>query len=469
MIHGVFGKLGSGKGLLIIKRIADELLDGFRDVVTNVPVRVLPWVNGQSQPQIGLRAYIAEEMKGVLSEAELDGILGRLLVIEDIDKGADLFLWRRDGNTGEWFKLQATHPDEKGRPSRFDAEQIKVRNCAPVLVATDEAWQFYPNNGGWSRSPILPFYARQQRKLRDEWYIITQHPTDVDSVVWNIAQDFQVCRNHGMERMGIFRQPEIFRVLTYVTNPAKGNAIVSHESIHRLDRKRLAQCYDTTAGVGISGGFKGDANQQRKGIHVGWAVAGVVLVVGALVMVPHLFGRMASGWIGHVTTPPKSATQWAGLKPLPKVPVTFANAPAAPEFRGPMPTPATNALAQSDEVYCTGFCIFSNGPVIFLSDGTVLEGQADGIESVSPTAVYVHGKKYVVRRYRPAPYVAPMSNDGTTGGTGQPQTTIAYQESKPVNQAIILPAIHAQGGTPPPRLNGIGAMNHQFSQNLQSE
>jgi hypothetical protein len=469
MIHGVFGKLGSGKGLLIIKRIADELLDGFRDVVTNVPVRVLPWVNGQGQPQIGLRAYIAEEMKGVLSEAELDGILGRLLVIEDIDKGADLFLWRRDGNTGEWFKLPATHPDEKGRPSRFDAEQIKLRNCAPVLVATDEAWQFYPNNGGWSRSPILPFYARQQRKLRDEWYIITQHPTDVDSVVWNIAQDFQVCRNHGMERMGIFRQPEIFRVLTYVTNPAKGNAIVSHESIHRLDRKRLAQCYDTTAGVGISGGFKGDANQQRKGIHVGWAVAGVVLVVGALVMVPHLFGRMASGWIGHVTTPPKSATQWAGLKPLPKVPVTFANAPAAPEFRGPMPTPATNALAQSDEVYCTGFCIFSNGPVIFLSDGTVLEGQADGIESVSPTAVYVHGKKYVVRRYRPAPYVAPMSNDGTTGGTGQPQTTIAYQESKPVNQAIILPAIHAQGGTPPPRLNGIGAMNHQFSQNRQSE
>jgi hypothetical protein len=159
----------------------------------------------------------------------------------------------------------------------------------------------------------------------------------------------------------------------------------------------------------------------------------------------------------------------AGLKPLPKVPVTFANAPASPEFRGPMPAPATNALAQSDEVYCTGFCIFSNGPVIFLSDGTVLEGQADGIESVSPTAVYVHGKKYVVRRYRPAPYVVPMSNDGATGGTGQPQTTIAYQEQKPVNQAIILPAIHAQGGTQPPRLNGFGEMNRRFSPGRQND
>ncbi len=336
-----------------------------------------------------------------------------------------------------------------------------------------EAWQFYPNNGGWSRSPILPFYARQQRKLRDEWYIITQHPTDVDSVVWNIAQDFMVCRNHGMERMGIFRQPEIFRVLTYVTNPAKGNAIISHESIHRLDRKRLAQCYDTTAGVGITGGFKGDANQQRKGIHISWAVAGIALAVGGLVALPHFLGQAASGWIGHVTAPPKSATQWAGIragiKPLLKEPVKFADAsaPASPEFRGPMPA-ATNAPAPSDDVYCTGFCIFSNGPVIFLSDGTVLEGQADGIESVSPTAVFVRGKKYVVRRYRPAPCV-PASPVDTAGGTGQPQTTITYQEQKPVNQAIILPAIHAQGGTPPPRLNGIGEMNRRLSQGRQNE
>jgi len=469
MIHGVFGKLGSGKGLLIIKRIADELLDGFRDVVTNVPVRVMPWVNGQGQPQIGLRAYIAEEMKGALSEAELDAILARLLVIEDIDKGADLFLWRRDGNTGEWFKLPTTHPDEKGRPSRFDAEPIKARSCAPVLVATDEAWQFYPNNGGWARSPILPFYGRQQRKLRDEWYIITQHPTDVDSVVWNITQDFQVCRNHGMERMGIFRQPEIFRVLTYVTNPAKGNAIISHESIHRLDRKRLAQCYDTTAGVGISGGFKGDSNQQRKGIHVGWAVAGVVVVVGGLVMVPHLFGKAASGWIGHVTTPPKSAAQWAGLKPLPKEPVRFADGVApSPTVLHAADTSPTNTPADADDVYCTGFCVLRDGPVIFLSDGSVLEGVADGVESVSKTAVVVHGKKYMVRRFHPSPN-APQMGNSMTEGNGQVQATVSYQEAPPVNQAIILPAIHGQGGTPPPRLNGIGAMNRQFSKNSQNQ
>ena len=38
MIHGVFGKLGSGKGLHVMEIIAAELISGFRDVVTNVPV-----------------------------------------------------------------------------------------------------------------------------------------------------------------------------------------------------------------------------------------------------------------------------------------------------------------------------------------------------------------------------------------------------------------------------------------------
>src|SRR5260221_10940041 len=181
MIHGVFGKLGSGKGLLVLDIIFKELMDGFRDVVTNVPIRIVPWVNGQGLPQIGLRAYLIEKLGSAASDDFVDEILKRVLVIEDIDQGPDLFMWRRDGDTGEWFKLEVTKNDEKGRPERFDANQIKSRHCAPVLCVTDEAWQFYPNNGGWARVPLLPFYARQQRKLRDEWYIVTQHPTDVDT------------------------------------------------------------------------------------------------------------------------------------------------------------------------------------------------------------------------------------------------------------------------------------------------
>lgn len=223
MIHGLFGKLGSGKGLQSIKKVYDELVFGFRDVVTNLPVRVVPWVNGQGQPMIGLRAYIEQEQPHLFSY-EIDAMLGRLLVNEDIKQGHDLFLWRRHGTTGKWFKLEGTEPDKKGRPTQFDAELLVKRKCQPCLVITDEAWQFYPNNGGYSLDPVLPFYARQQRKLRDEWWIVTQHPDDVYEVLWKITQDFTECRNHGFERLGFFRQPSFFSTATYLSNFARGSA-----------------------------------------------------------------------------------------------------------------------------------------------------------------------------------------------------------------------------------------------------
>src|ERR1039457_6092785 len=106
--------------------------------------------------------------------------LARVKVMDDVDALGDLFLWRRDGDAGGWFKLEPNHFDEKNRPDRFDPAVCRARHCAPCLVVTDEAWICYPNNGGWSRSPLIPFYARQQRKLRDEWNIISQQPNAVD-------------------------------------------------------------------------------------------------------------------------------------------------------------------------------------------------------------------------------------------------------------------------------------------------
>ena len=460
MIHGVFGKLGSGKGLLAMDVIAKELMDGFRDIVTNVPIRIQPWVNGQGIAQIGLRAYLLEKLSP-LSEDEVDEILKRVHVIEDIDQGFDLFLWRRDIDLGEWFKLDITKVDEKGRAERFDAEQIKKRHCNPILCVTDEAWQFYPNNGGWSRAPVLAFYSRQQRKLRDEWLIITQHPNDVDATLWNIAQDFWMCRNHGMERMGIFRQPSMFRVVVYLTNPAKGGALRSHEFYRVLDKK-LSQCYDTTAGVGITGGFKGDSNQKRKGLHIGWLVAALLLMVFSLMAVPHYLGKAASAWIGSTTTGTIKPGDWSGMTNFGRT-----NALKSPQTHfdsfdssaGTMSLPVSSgrvAQAESMEqvysrnpsnIYCIGFTVIDRKPNVFLSDGRTARGE--NVQMVSADLVKCFGKFYEVRQ---GVSVGPQPVLGSSA-------LIIESPAEPVNKVEVVSSV--SNLTPPqtPRLNGFSKMN----------
>ena len=449
MIYGIFGKLGSGKGLYVVDVIAEELLHGFRDVVTNVPLRFAPWVNGQGTPQIGLRQYLVEKLGAGGSPDEADAILQRVKIIEDIDQGNDLFMWRRDGETGDWFKLTVTKNDDKGRPERFDGEEIKKRHCAPVLCVTDEAWQFYPNNGGWSRVPLLPFYARQQRKLRDDWYIVTQHPTDVDTVLWNIAQLFGVCRNHGMERMGIFRQPSMFRVVFYLTNPAKGNAIRSHESYKTLD-KRLSQCYDTTAGVGIAGGFKGDANQKKKGLHIAWLGVGLLLLVGLLAAIPHYLGKAAGSWIGRTVTPPKDVRAWAGMtnalanKPEPTAPTKFDT--------------AVNLEVLSPEVFCTGYIVQGKSCMVFLSDGSKIGSHSGRLKLITEDFIILDGRRIPVRPAK----LNPRPEDPTNSVTAEPLSPVSDPAPMPaLNRVQVTPGIHGVGGNPPPTLNGIAKMEQQ--------
>ena len=51
-IHFISGKPGGGKGLYCMKLILDELVKGRRPVVTNLPIKIQPWVS-DGQPGVG--------------------------------------------------------------------------------------------------------------------------------------------------------------------------------------------------------------------------------------------------------------------------------------------------------------------------------------------------------------------------------------------------------------------------------
>jgi hypothetical protein len=446
MIHGVFGKLGAGKGLAVMDMIAEELLSGFRDIVTNVPVMVVPWVNGQGIPQIGLRAYLHEKLGSASSEDVLDHIIGRLRIMLDIDDGADLYMWRRDGDTGEWFKLEVSKFNEKGLAERFDASVIKSRHCQPVMVVTDEAWQFFPNNGGWQRAPILTFYSKQQRKLKDEWFIVTQHPSDVDQTLWNIAQDFWVCRNMGMERLGMFRKPAYFSIKVYLTIPTKSNPIFSHEIIRRLD-KRLSQCYDTTAGVGFSGGHAGDAGQKRKGFNVLWILIGVVVLLSILAFLPHFLGKGAGALIRH-TLQPQSPRAWSGMPVVSNVVASGSSilpqmlVPAhKSEMESRIDDKTNGDFPNVEPVYMAGWAQNGGKFTVMLTDGRQYESGDGELGKLAKTYCVVNGQRYDL--YIDDPRKRPPQNDSFLQTPVQyvpaVQANGYYVPPRPVNQIEIIP------------------------------
>ena len=340
MIRGVYGKLGGGKGLVVVEEIATELGSGYRDVVTNVPLRLDPWVNGRGEAQKGLLAYLRAKYGDDFNAR------ARVLVIDDVEELATLFLWRRSPHKARnlteseeprqwareaaargWFRLSTTGTG--GIESAFDARELE--GCLPCLIVTDEAWKCYKTatlkKGG---EEIVDFYGRQQRKLRDEWSVVTQHHADLAPIFARVAQSHCVVRNHGMERLGMFRQPAVFRVRQYTSEP-KASAKCERETVFRLDVKGLAQTYDTSAGVGMAGGMQADHGARRKGIHIAWLGVAVMLLIVGLMAVPPLLGKATLRGLqaaGPAVTVPRTGlpeTVPNNSPPLPVVP-----APAVP-------------------------------------------------------------------------------------------------------------------------------------------
>jgi hypothetical protein len=155
--------------------------------------------------------------------------------------------------------------------------------------------------------------------------------------------------------------------------------------------------------------------------------------------------------------------------------VVASLSPAAGFSPGPVPMDVLRAKAPeaTNEIYCTGFCIIG-GPVAYLSDGSSVTPD-DGLQKIERNRVTITGRVYPVRKYKDVDtrrgyldtslsssvFAAPSAPAFTSQTPPIPQ---AWTPLHPVNLAEILPAIHGQGGPPPPVVNGFGHMAGQSSQ-----
>jgi hypothetical protein len=188
--------------------------------------------------------------------------------------------------------------------------------------------------------------------------------------------------------------------------------------------------------------------------------------------VPHILGKGASAWIGKATGKPKNASRWAGMTNS----ATAISPPANHAIDLPpvsvmsLPAPTVGNV-ESNEVVCVGVSHLGGVWTAFLSDGRRADSQDGDLQEVRAKSVKAFGANFVrlkSPRLLPAGQVeyVPAGVGLVPGGVVNSSAGAAAIDG---NAVSILPAIHAPGGTPPPRLNGIGEMNRHLSQGRQND
>jgi len=409
------GAPGNGKSLLVQTETAEELAAGYRDVVTSTPVRVEPWVTADGRGMVGLRHVMQSLFRTELDHGAMvrPGVLsfGRLLVVEDEAELSELFLWRRDQCTGEWFKCRWDAEQEK-----FHADDLK--RMGPIYCVTDEAWKCYSSRRWKDTAKVTEFYGRQHRKFGDDWTIVSHSHKDLDVQINRMAQSWRICTNYGLRRLALFRQPAYFEVKTFYESPTGPSARCMHTKIVKLN-PLLCQTYDTSAGVAVGGGRAADVNRRRKGLHPAWMLVGVLVIALCLFGFPHFFSKSLFGVMGKAAS--------AGKRLAPAVTSKPPEEPKSVAALGVIPDHAREAF--TNRVFMTGFeshRLFlgdepskSSRVTVYLSDGSQWETGDGHLQFLTQRFCVVDG---VTNWYRPL-VVSKLEKgaDRSAGGENAPQ------------------------------------------------
>jgi hypothetical protein len=329
MIHGVIGKPRGGKSYWMTKHLINELVNGTRTVVTNLPL-----VPDQ------IAKYIAEHHPG----AEVD-LLNRLRMISSDSNVAGEF-WRFRGPVfdsaglfGGWLELPGCNKET----GAVDVSAIVPRREADGTVTAEEkkrcAWHRcayyideiynYYNCREWQKlGRRALWYCAQHAKFGDSVFLATHMVADIDKQMLGRFQDYIYLRNHSKEKVGgVFKSWPWMSWKMYATQYKPG-AVLMDSGKFTVDVTGIGKCYETDAGVGIGGGMGSDVGEKAKGLPLWTAFAGFLIAVPILsFLVPGCIQKGIAKSVGAMATVPVMAP--AKVAEIPRQPPSASVSPAA--------------------------------------------------------------------------------------------------------------------------------------------
>lgn len=389
MIRMFLGKPGGGKSFGALRDIVDEIVNGNRTIVTNLALDVG-----------ALSAWIQLNHP----EADFDPVK-RIRLLDDTETKR-FWMYRGPRKVVE----EAT-----ANPAIEGHFGVVPKHMFSVLYVIDEC-HIHFDARCWKENGLqLTFYNSQHRKYNDEVIFVTQFLDLVDKRVKGFAQDYVYFVNNGLQRfMTHFRLPSYFTVKTYSRAQADGPRKDSPQASTRYQLDvTLASCYDTSAGVGIPGRKKHEAN-RIKGLPIYWIIVPIVALGFVLVKAPDvatkgIMGVLDTGQPVRSATEKPSAGGGQGQDRLGAVPLptgSTAPAPASPGVHQPQ-TPEAPPVP----VFVRSVAILGKKAIVTLTDGRTFT-RGTGLLAITDDYVFTKdGRSYQRVGVLPSP------PSGGAGGT----------------------------------------------------
>lgn len=384
MITFVSGKIGSGKSALCCKWLLREYCEGTRAIVTNLPL--LPEA---------FRRYAEKHCRHTPADWEPGGRLDTFTRIRILTEDQCHTFWRfreargmRDGSP-DWITLPA--PVE----SRTDFQDAR----GGVLYCIDEVHLIFPSRAWQKTGPAALHYLSQSRKLGDDVILASQFLNQVDVQLRQQSGDYVYVRNWGKEGLfGIWRMP---KKLSHGSYPFPGDAAGRPPPIPCNYRgsmtlsSEVLECYDTAAGVGLSGKMA-DKNTGFRGLPLWTTAAPLALLAIVAFKAPDLLAAKiagtAAGRIVAVSPTPQTNS--------PAVPTSPALTNAAPAPLHTRPALDRELPPEPPTAKPVGWVVIGRKATAYLDDGSTVT-PASGLQSLDRNSVTVYGKRLQLHQAPP--------------------------------------------------------------------
>lgn len=260
MIKFVTGLPGGGKSLYAVMRLIDELRGTERRIVTNLALRLHPWVDGRGVARKGL-LRVLKDTYGSDFEAELR------IVLLSVEQTEQFFLYGRS-------QVPAAYQNESGKFV-----------CMPergVAFFIDELHEFMPAKDWEKHAGLTLSWMTQHRRAGDDAWVISQHPLLVANNFRRLCQECISMQNRKFRRFFAWRQPDVLSFSVYQSTPPKDSEPAMYSDYIKGSRARIYECYDTAAGVGVTGAAA-DVQTKPTGLPFWtmWVALGVILLLCA--------------------------------------------------------------------------------------------------------------------------------------------------------------------------------------------
>lgn len=313
MIEFIGGKPRSGKTKLVATRFMEMLRFTTLPFVTNMAIKMDPWVDAGWVPRKGLLESCREKWG-----SDFDAT--RRIVFIEGEQVKRFYAVRVFVPKDDWEKRIITIvPPHEDFLFHFDG--TKHGACCYFI---DECHEFFPGaavaqtTANHNREALS--WGSQQARIGDRVWLISQVLMNVNKQLRGVSQKCTMVTNHRHISIGPFRQPDFITWSEYQTTPPPESEKTLNFGKLRYDKDLIHGLYDTASGVAVSGRTGADVHDRARGLHVAWfPVMAIILLACTLFFMEgckRVAGkRLAKALTNEVPKGERKLIDWAGHLP----------------------------------------------------------------------------------------------------------------------------------------------------------